>query len=251
MNKKKKSDAKSRALSAIVCFLLPIVLYFASLLLSSSWPIAVGIAIILAAGFVEFFRLFAKAGGPYAPGIALLIVYMMGLITALSAARSGLNGVGTVFAIQLSAQFYDFTAYAVGVTIGKTKIAEVKGLEWYKGVSPNKTVQGTLGGWIVSIALTAIVVYLGQSVGLLGNYAWVACAVPIFAFIGDSLGSFAKRQAGVKDSTLYDELAGSQKQQPWHALLLKAQGGYIDRYGSVAAGVLGVAIILMLVGGVI
>ena len=85
----------------------------------------------------------------------------------------------------------DIFAYLIGRAIGKHKLCE--------RISPNKTIEGSIGGLVMTIAVT-----------LLGNYfcyfmPWpymleLAFVVVVFGTLGDLCESMMKRQAGVKDS---------------------------------------------------
>jgi len=109
----------------------------------------------------------------------------------------------------------DVGAYVVGKSIGKTKFSET---------SPNKTLEGVLGGVAVGTVLGFLV-----GMGMVG--AWTALAislaVAVVSVFGDLFESFLKRRAGVKDS-------GS---------ILPGHGGALDRidgylFGSIIMVVL-------------
>jgi phosphatidate cytidylyltransferase len=111
-----------------------------------------------------------------------------------------LLGVGCVCAA-------DVVAYFVGKWIGRTKLSEI---------SPKKTVEGAIGGFIGSIAIGAIGSYLlhwpygplsGSVLGLM---------IGITSLLGDLTESVMKRDAGVKDS----------------GQLIPGHGGILDRTDS-------------------
>ena len=85
----------------------------------------------------------------------------------------------------------DVAAYFVGRAIGKRKLAPE--------ISPKKTVEGSIGGWIIS----AIAGFgFGFWQGLFDNYAiliGVSLMLPIIAQIGDLQASLLKREHGIKD----------------------------------------------------
>ncbi len=104
----------------------------------------------------------------------------------------------------------DTGAYFVGRAYGRRKLMPA--------VSPNKTVEGFLGGVLLAlvVALSGLI-WLPVSV----NYVWIlllmALLTSYFALIGDLWESLLKRQQGVKDS----------------GTLLPGHGGILDRIDSL------------------
>jgi phosphatidate cytidylyltransferase len=99
----------------------------------------------------------------------------------------------------------DTGAYLVGRSLGRTKLLPA--------VSPNKTVEGFLGG----VALAMGVAYvLAQHTGTLDTGTWLICGalVALTSTLGDLLESAFKRSAGVKDS----------------GTVLPGHGGMLDRF---------------------
>lgn len=107
----------------------------------------------------------------------------------------------------------DTMAYFTGRAIGRTKLAP--------SISPNKTVEGAIGGLLGSVACGVLYAH-----GFLpGIPAWYAAAtgaaVGIFGQAGDLFESQLKRAAGVKDS----------------GTIFPGHGGILDRVdGILAAG---------------
>jgi len=106
--------------------------------------------------------------------------------------------------IILNTALFDSFAYLVGSNFGKTYIA--------KGISPNKTFEGFIGGLIASVLLGCFAGYI------IDMYILIIIFVigSIFAFIGDLLISYFKRQSGVKDT----------------GTILPGHGGVLDRVDS-------------------
>jgi phosphatidate cytidylyltransferase len=103
---------------------------------------------------------------------------------------------------------YDTGAYLIGSWLGKHKLNEK--------VSPGKTWEGSIGGFIPGIAAAwAISVYLNE----IALIHWLAIAVIIMVFgtLGDLCESLLKRNAGVKDS----------------GKILPGHGGILDRFDAV------------------
>ena len=103
----------------------------------------------------------------------------------------------------------DSAAYFVGVTLGRNRILPE--------LSPKKSWEGTVGGWIAATLTGAAVafwspldlaVWLGTLIGLVGG---------ILALFGDLAISMLKRQIGVKDSGVF----------------LPGHGGFLDRLDSI------------------
>ena len=106
--------------------------------------------------------------------------------------------------IILNTALFDSFAYLVGSNFGKTYIA--------KSISPNKTLEGFIGGLIASVLLGCFAGYI------IDMYLLIIIFVigSIFAFIGDLLISYFKRQSGVKDT----------------GTILPGHGGVLDRVDS-------------------
>jgi len=102
----------------------------------------------------------------------------------------------------------DTFAYIIGKNFGKTKLLE--------RVSPNKTVEGFIGGLLGSICASLIIFNL---IDLFDLETWLSLAViaSVFGTIGDLIQSKFKRQAGVKDS----------------GALMPGHGGLYDRLDSI------------------
>jgi len=102
----------------------------------------------------------------------------------------------------------DTFAYLVGKNIGKTKLMP--------SVSPNKTVEGLLGGAAGAIMAAVVIWYFFDSFGLI-SWVIMGIIVVIFGSIGDLIQSRIKRIAGVKDS----------------GVIMPGHGGIYDRLDSL------------------
>jgi len=102
----------------------------------------------------------------------------------------------------------DSFAYLVGSTLGKTKL--------YEKISPNKTIEGAIGGLAASI-ITAF--FMSNYIPILTTTSWIIIAfiVVIFGLLGDLIESKFKREAKVKDSSNF----------------IPGHGGFLDRLDSV------------------
>lgn len=116
------------------------------------------------------------------------------------------TGLGFVVMMFTSILLTDIGCYYAGTKFGKHKLAPV--------VSPNKTIEGSVGGVICAVAGALIVGYVIGVEWYLSFVAGLICT--IFAQIGDLSESLIKRDAGVKDS-------GNS---------LPGHGGFLDRCDS-------------------
>ncbi len=116
------------------------------------------------------------------------------------------SGLGFVVLMFTAILLTDIGCYYVGTKLGKHKLAPV--------ISPNKTLEGSLGGIFFAI-LGAIIV--GLFIDLPWYMAFLAGLIcTVFAQIGDLSESLIKRDAGVKDS----------------GTSLPGHGGFLDRTDS-------------------
>ncbi|MCF4102438.1 phosphatidate cytidylyltransferase [Gillisia sp. M10.2A] len=102
----------------------------------------------------------------------------------------------------------DTFAYIVGKNFGKNKL--------YEKISPNKTVEGFLGGLVFNCIAGYFIFYFTH---YLNFQFWLGMAIilSIFGTLGDLIQSKFKRQAGVKDS----------------GKLMPGHGGLFDRLDSI------------------
>ncbi len=84
---------------------------------------------------------------------------------------------------------FDTSAFIIGSKFGETYIV--------KKISPNKTLEGLVGGLLASLFFSIFLIYTLES-----NYAIILLLIlgGFFAFIGDLLISYFKRLSGVKDT---------------------------------------------------
>jgi phosphatidate cytidylyltransferase len=112
----------------------------------------------------------------------------------------------------------DVGAYAVGKSIGKTPFCET---------SPNKTMEGVVGGIVVA---TLGGMFFGLPIVDLGVAFLISFAVAVSSIFGDLFESSLKRSAGVKDS----------------GDLLPGHGGILDRIDGYLFG--GIVMLVLLRG---
>ena len=102
----------------------------------------------------------------------------------------------------------DTFAYFVGTAIGSHKLAS--------SISPNKTVEGFLGGVVGTTAMAILVGHVVFNFPLI-EMAILGFLMAIVATLGDLVESVFKRFAGIKDS----------------GMLLPGHGGMLDRFDSI------------------
>lgn len=117
------------------------------------------------------------------------------------------DGLGFVVMMFTAILLTDVGCYYAGSRFGKRKLAPV--------VSPNKTIEGSIGGAICAVLGAMVIGYFIEGVvWYVAFFAGLFCTV--FAQIGDLCESLLKRDAGVKDS-------GNS---------LPGHGGFLDRTDS-------------------
>jgi len=102
----------------------------------------------------------------------------------------------------------DTFAYLTGRAIGKHKL--------YSKISPNKTIEGSVGGLVFTlITATILSIYFNQY--SLTEWLGLSIVISIFGALGDLVESMFKRAANIKDS----------------GNLIPGHGGVLDRFDSL------------------
>ena len=131
---------------------------------------------------------------------------------AFSTLASVIIATGGIYYLLLVLNFAcvcDMGAYFVGVSMGKTKLCPE--------ISPNKTVEGALGGVISSVIATLVITLCFGYFNKILPALLITIPLCAVGMIGDLFASIIKRKVGIKD---YGELI------PGH-------GGILDRVDSV------------------
>jgi len=102
----------------------------------------------------------------------------------------------------------DVFAFLIGKNFGKHKLIE--------RVSPNKTVEGFLGGFIFTFIAGFFISKYCQGIQPIQWFA-IAIIVSVFGVLGDLIESMFKRQANLKDSSNF----------------IPGHGGFLDRLDSI------------------
>jgi phosphatidate cytidylyltransferase len=118
-------------------------------------------------------------------------------------------GAFTVIAVFASIWTCDSVAYFIGRKFGKHKL--------FERVSPNKTWEGAIGGFIGAVTAFLIAGTIALPYMSLGNALICGCIIGVFGQLGDLVESLLKRDANVKDSSS----------------LIPGHGGVLDRFDSL------------------
>ena len=113
----------------------------------------------------------------------------------------------------------DIGAYFVGKSVGKTKFCET---------SPNKTIEGVIGGVVFAVILGTLFSTNGIS---FVNALIISAVVSISSVFGDLFESYLKREADVKDS----------------GTILPGHGGILDRTDGYLFGAIVMLVLLRVV----
>ncbi len=121
------------------------------------------------------------------------------------------HGAGLLFAAILATVAYDIGAYVIGRSMGRTPLS---------AHSPNKTLEGVVGGAAVSIAVSVVVIGgfniapWGDAPGGFADTIVLGVVAAVAATLGDLCESMLKRDLGVKDM----------------GTMLPGHGGILDRF---------------------
>jgi phosphatidate cytidylyltransferase len=187
----------------------------AGLALASYWrgveayPVVIGVFVV--AGFLWY--IVDSDGERPTPNLAItslgfLWVGGLGSFAALMV-DVPVSGTGLLFGAVVTTVAYDIGGFVIGRTTGQSRIAP--------HISPNKTWEGTIGGMIVAVLVSTVLL------GFIGVSPWdrdtidavlLGVVVAVAAPLGDLAQSLVKRDLGVKDM-------GS---------VLPGHGGLMDRF---------------------
>lgn len=141
--------------------------------------------------------------------ICLGLFYLPFLLSHLALLRPLPDGRAWIFLTLLAVMLCDTFAYFVGSTLGKRKL--------YPAVSPNKSIEGGLGGLVGSVFAVSLAgfTFLPQ-IGIVDG-VFIGLLLGVVGQIGDLFESLLKRACGVKDS----------------GTIIPGHGGMLDRLDSL------------------
>jgi phosphatidate cytidylyltransferase len=139
-------------------------------------------------------------------GITVLGVAYIGLLGSFAALllKIPVEGVSIFLVTVVAAVFYDVGGFFIGRQLGRTPLT---------AISPNKTLEGLVGGMIFAVVATVITASVFGPFSF-GQSVVFGIALAIAAPIGDLAESLMKRDLGVKDM----------------GTLLPGHGGLLDRF---------------------
>lgn len=141
-------------------------------------------------------------------GICYIVIFLM----FMPIIRTAENGVFLIWYVMFASWGTDIFAYVCGKLIGKHKFSKI---------SPNKTIEGCVGGTIGAVIMILIyTIIINNLCGMNINYVLVACIGLILSLLsqmGDFAASSIKRFTGIKD----------------YSNLIPGHGGMLDRIDSI------------------
>ncbi len=220
INRRKEPEVARRSwIKHSTYFIITNIVYF-SIALEVTMFRYIAIVIIIA-GFLELGKLFLESG--YLHKIFFLAsLLLLALLSSgfffFSAMDQGL----ILFAFLILCIFDGFSQ-VTGQLIGKRKL--------FPKISPNKTVEGFIGGATFAILSSLIFRQLIPEIPL-PEVLLLSAIVVLFAFAGDTAKSVYKRRYNVKD----------------FSAMIPGHGGFLDRFDSLITGGAGVALFVWLTG---
>jgi phosphatidate cytidylyltransferase len=204
--KKEPNEARKSWIKFFTYFFIIHILFFSIVIYT---PVFKYIAlIIIVAGSYELYNVFNKSGfrhrNFFLLSLSLFMIFSLGFFL-FSIMEKRL----ILFAFLLLSIFDSFSQIS-GQLWGKRKI--------FPEISPNKTIEGFFGGFIMVVLSALLLKSLVASTYL--NAILLAIGIAVFAFLGDMVTSLYKRTYNVKD----------------YSNLIPGHGGFLDRFDSLIAG---------------
>ncbi len=156
---------------------------------------------------------FPRRKSSQATGAAAAFLYMPVMMAYVARTRCLQHGIFLYLLIFICASVSDVCALAVGMAIGKHKLAPV--------LSPKKTIEGAIGGVagsaIVSCLLALVLHHFDQGANVMTVFLIIGICGSIIGQTGDLAASAIKRNCGIKD----------------YGTLIPGHGGIMDRFDSI------------------
>ncbi|HUW92951.1 MAG TPA: phosphatidate cytidylyltransferase [Bacteroidales bacterium] len=214
--RKDPQDARKSWIKHVTYFLIINILFFSIFINPVVFRLVT--VLIIFVGFCELFVLFRKSGfnhkKTFIQAVCILAMFSCGFYHF-----SGMDKGLILFTFFLLSIFDGFSQ-VTGQLWGRRKL--------FPKVSPDKTVEGFIGGAITALLSGFL---FKDFISAPPLYALLLAAwIVVFAFIGDSAKSFYKRKYKVKDFNN----------------LIPGNGGFLDRFDSLIAGGAGIALLKLL-----
>ena len=184
-----------------------------------TWALTALVAAIAVRGAFEIGDLRRRAGETGVPRWAGLAYLPVAAFAVLGAALAGRDIVIFVFVVVAT---FDGCAQVIGQLVGRTALAP--------RISPNKTVEGFLGGMLMA----GVAAFVARDLSPVAGFSAFLLAFPIglIGLAGDLSASWVKRRAGVKD----------------FRQILPGHGGVLDRFDGLIPNLAVLGVIAMLRG---
>lgn len=191
---------------SMLCFMIPWKLLEISTLLS--WEQGIWLLLLLFLLLTVFTR--NKMDIKITAMLFTGIVYIGMGFSYMGITRSSGDGHGLVWTFLLLFCIWgsDAGAYFVGRSMGKHKL--------WPAISPNKTVEGAVGGALISVLISIIFAFCFPDLLTIGRALLIGLSCAVLGQLGDLVQSAYKRVYGIKDS----------------GALLPGHGGILDRCDS-------------------
>ena len=222
------SDAKSgKPAKAVIIILCVIAAVCPFLQYATGWGSELGarpqiIPLLLSVAFMAIFVLYALGVfdvakvklPPFSETLLMLIYISAASVTTVAITQSAHGGI-ILPMVYLGSWITDSFAYFCGSFFGKHKLIP--------RISPKKTVEGSVGGTVLSTVFFAVYGIIVAFVAKLDvNYIALlitGLCLSLLSQLGDLIASYIKREHGVKD----------------YGKLFPGHGGMLDRFDSVVA----------------
>lgn len=138
--------------------------------------------------------------------VAVPLSFMLGILYPTASAHLTYDGRWWLIYLILVTKITDVAGYFVGRLWGKRKLAPV--------LSPKKTLEGAIAGFLSSVLMSVVLAILGASFShggfllSISNALWLGALIGVLGQIGDLAESLLKRDAAVKDSNSLPGLGG-------------------------------------------
>ena len=159
----------------------------------NSGPAAIGgWSAFAIAATILFFSLAPRKNALENASVTILGMAWVGMLSFAILIASGPTPVAYILFLVLVVALNDIGAYFIGRAIGNRPLAS--------RVSPKKTVEGLVGGFIIGAAVASVLVQFPawEAIGLVKGLI-TAAVIGVFAPLGDLAESAVKRSMGVKD----------------------------------------------------